>query len=202
MVEERGHETAGETGSGHHPYTLLRLPDLSDRPEDIPEMAQQLALQICRELGRSVPPGGTALTDRFSRRLGGLKWPGQVPQLKSTLRNILAHAEELPLASAPGFEPTLDEIDGLDQAEPGAQRIAKPQEDLIPVAILDRLFDEIRHIQPLPPGLDLFDIVERHLIIRSLQLHHGNQSRAARQLGITRNTLRKRVAKYGFGLIP
>jgi DNA-binding NtrC family response regulator len=64
--------------------------------------------------------------------------------------------------------------------------------------VFDLLFEEIARRQPLTEGLDAFDVVERHLIRRALESCKGNQSRAARFLGITRNTLRKRIQKYGF----
>jgi DNA-binding NtrC family response regulator len=64
-------------------------------------------------------------------------------------------------------------------------------------SLFDALFQEIARRQPLPPGFDSFDIIERKLVIRALEQCEGNQSRVAKFLGITRNTLRKRIAKYG-----
>lgn len=64
--------------------------------------------------------------------------------------------------------------------------------------IFDIMFDEIARRQPLPEDIDAFDIIEMHLIKRSLETCKGNQSKAAKFLGITRNTLRKRIKKYGF----
>jgi DNA-binding NtrC family response regulator len=65
-------------------------------------------------------------------------------------------------------------------------------------AAFDQLFYELEKRQPLPPDMDSFDVVESHLIKRALAYCSGNQSRTARFLGITRNTLRKRIQKYGF----
>ncbi len=48
----------------------------------------------------------------------------------------------------------------------------------------------------LDAGLSLAE-VERQLIMKALELHKGNQSRAARALGITRNTMIYRMRKYG-----
>ena len=44
-----------------------------------------------------------------------------------------------------------------------------------------------------------FDLAkkERELIVQALQQCYWNQSQAAQQLGITRNTLRYRVKKHG-----
>ena len=39
--------------------------------------------------------------------------------------------------------------------------------------------------------------VERHLLTTVMQHAHNNQSQAARWLGLSRNTLRKLLAKYG-----
>jgi len=64
--------------------------------------------------------------------------------------------------------------------------------------VFDLLFNEISRRQPLDPALDAFDVVEKHLIKRALEYCRNNQSKTARFLGITRNTLRKRIRKYGF----
>lgn len=64
--------------------------------------------------------------------------------------------------------------------------------------VFDELFIELEKRQPLDKGIDAFDVVERQLVKRALQSCSGNQSQASRFLGITRNTLRKRIKKYGF----
>jgi two-component system nitrogen regulation response regulator GlnG len=47
------------------------------------------------------------------------------------------------------------------------------------------------------PKLKLIPAVERELIIHALKETDGNQLQAAKLLGITRATLRKRVEKFG-----
>lgn len=66
--------------------------------------------------------------------------------------------------------------------------------------------DEIRYPKPpnhsafsfeLPPeGLKLNDL-ERYLIAQALELHSGNRTRAARMLGLSRQTLLYRMQKFG-----
>ncbi len=47
------------------------------------------------------------------------------------------------------------------------------------------------------PATATIEQVERHAILRQLTLHDGNRSAAARALGISRNTLYRRLARYG-----
>ena len=47
------------------------------------------------------------------------------------------------------------------------------------------------------PKLKILPAVERELVIQALKETHGNQVHAAKLLGITRATLRKRVEKFG-----
>jgi two-component system, NtrC family, response regulator AtoC len=49
---------------------------------------------------------------------------------------------------------------------------------------------------PLPPGGIVLEEVERDFVRQALDLTHGNQTRAARVLGLTRDELRYRVKKF------
>ncbi len=52
----------------------------------------------------------------------------------------------------------------------------------------------------LPPGGVLFDELERDLVRQALESTQGNQTRAARLLGFTRDEMRYRVKKFELGL--
>lgn len=113
----------------------------------------------------------TALATVLHRPMNGTGAPDQHP----------SSADPLPQARTPGVPP--------DTLHPHPARVA-------PESVFDALFLELERRQPLQSGFDAFDVVEKQLIIRALQTLDGNQSRAARFLGITRNTLRKRIHKY------
>jgi two-component system response regulator AtoC len=48
-----------------------------------------------------------------------------------------------------------------------------------------------------PGGLDIEE-VEKELIRQSLEMTNGNQTRSAKLLNLTRDTLRYRMQKFGF----
>jgi len=58
---------------------------------------------------------------------------------------------------------------------------------------VETLFDFARHNKQFK----LLPAAERELIVRALAETSGNQVQAAKLLGITRATLRKRVDKFG-----
>jgi two-component system, NtrC family, response regulator AtoC len=50
----------------------------------------------------------------------------------------------------------------------------------------------------LPPGGGTLEELEKQAIARALQASEGNRTRAAEQLGISRRTLHRKIAEYGF----
>jgi DNA-binding NtrC family response regulator len=78
--------------------------------------------------------------------------------------------------------------DGIGVGEPGLDGLIRP------------LFDQLVEARKTQPDLDLFDVVERSLVIHALRACGGNQARAALLLGISRSTLRKRIARYGLSI--
>ncbi len=72
----------------YYRLTLLtaRLPPLRERPDDVPALAQQLAGELARALGR--PPA--VLTERALERLRNYLWFGNVTELEAVLARSLA----------------------------------------------------------------------------------------------------------------
>jgi two-component system NtrC family response regulator len=102
------------------------------------------------------------------RALESYDWPGNVRELENALeRAMIFHR---------GDVITLDDL-------PEAVRTRKAKEAVpLPVSLPEA-------------GLSLEE-VEKELILRALQKHGWNQSRAARYLGITRHTLLYRIEKH------
>ena len=152
---------------------------------------------------KSISLDALALLERYA-------WPGNVRELENVIRRALVVTKgdailpaDLPSeltaqrswpAPGPGAaaavlaEPPLA---ALRQAQGGAH-----EQDITAAgvpALARALFQHARH----DPNLRLLPAVERELVIQALQETRGNQVQAAKLLGITRSTLRKRIAKFG-----
>lgn len=103
------------------------------------------------------------------RQLQGYAWPGNVRELRNLVERAIIMYDERLLS------PVADRVSG----EP--ERI----HDEEPVNILEGSLNLAR--------------LEREAIQRAIQKHKGNLSRAARELGISRQALYRRMVKYGLG---
>jgi two-component system, NtrC family, response regulator AtoC len=146
----------------------IAVPPLRKRPEDIAPLAQHFLERMCAEL--SLPARRIA-----PEALGALEsydWPGNARELNNVLERILLLRDDamVGVSSLPRgiHRPEGSEADAADE----------------PFTLPDQ-------------GVDL-DGVERDLIRQALERTHGNKSHAARLLGLSRDTLRYRVEKYGF----
>jgi two-component system nitrogen regulation response regulator GlnG len=121
-------------------------------------------------------------------------WPGNVRELENVIRRagVMAKGEVLLLADLP---PELQGTERRESAVPrasAAEAVESPMPSTQPEALANALFRWAR----TDPSRKVIPTVERELIIQALTETRGNQVRAAKLLGITRATLRKRVEKY------
>jgi serine/threonine protein kinase len=85
------------TNSGLHPKLLtllerrrLRVPALSERPEDVPEMALFFLRQHARRIGAVVE----TLSESSMKRLRKYRWPGDVNELQNLIERAVSSARE------------------------------------------------------------------------------------------------------------
>ncbi len=150
----------------------LQAPPLREHMEDIAELVDHFTRRIAnREALPFKQP-----TPAFLAALKAWNWPGNVRELENTIESALVmgegeclEAEDLPVYITRGGGPSI-----ADKRQP---------------------------VGTTPDALDLgtatLEEVERHLLVKALQESGGNQSEAARKLGITRRTLAYRREKYG-----
>ena len=171
----------------------IHLPPLRERREDIRLLADYFLRKFARAGGRAphvIHPDALALLERHH-------WPGNVRELENVIERSLVVGKtdaimvaDLPpeivaerLATGPGSVST--------HARPrDAAAGTAPNE--VP-ALARALFSWARSQRTLK----VLPAVERELVICALEEMRGNQVQAAKLLGITRATLRKRIEKFG-----
>ncbi len=167
----------------------IRLPPLRQRREDLPLLARHF---LAAAQAEGLPP--KTLTADALDRLAAYSWPGNVRELENLIRRLVVLCPE-------------DRIDAraveaeLAEAEPAAG--ARDDQGLS--ASIERHLEAYfaAHGGGLPAsGLyeRVLREVERPLIALTLAATRNNQIKAARVLGINRNTLRKKIRMLGIPL--
>ncbi len=176
----------------------VELPPLRKRREDVPLLIEHFLRRFHRDREKHLQISNAAM-----EKLTAHTWPGNVRELENTIRNAILTAKSETLLAA---DIRLREQPGPTPEPPAPTTPPKPEPDPKPV-IEDPEFEDIDGmIEPIFESLvaarsrgvrySTFDVVERALLVHALNQTSGNQLRAAQLLGITRSTLRKRIARY------
>ena len=159
---------------------LLHLPPLRERGEDVLTLAEYFMRQFSAKYGRDV----RRLDAEARQRLLSYPWPGNVRELSHLIERAVLwslgptlEAEHLPFTSFAIAAPLAAESQRGPAAEP--VELGQASAPVLP-----------------PEGVDLSQW-EKAIINRALHEAGGNQTRAAQRLGITRDTLRYRLKKFG-----
>ncbi len=153
----------------------LQLPSLRERREDIPALVAHFLDRFSRQFGRRVG-GVSAAAMRF---IEAYPWPGNVRELRNVLERVVIL----------GTEGTIDASDLPSEVRNAT--LSSPTSTAATGA-------SAAFVLP-PEGVDL-EGVERSLLAQALDRTEGNQSAAARLLGISRYALRYRIEKFGLGV--
>ena len=160
---------------------VVKIPALRQRPAEIQPLAEYFLREFCSRSGQIRPQ----LTQEAIERLQGYEWPGNVRELRNVMeRAALLASDGVISAEQVLLEPQLpDELEDADDFE----AITKVTNVFEPAPT------------PSEPAEGVSSGVsssERDRVIRALESCGGNQTRAAKLLGISRRTLINRLEQF------
>jgi DNA-binding NtrC family response regulator len=169
----------------------IALPPLRERKEDIRLLLDYFLRKLARE--QNTQPKSVSTT--VLRALEKYHWPGNVRELENVIRRalVVAKGDAILLGDLPteitnaGASPTVMSASAA-AGGPGAGAEAGE---------LAGLAKQIFKMARKDPKMKVIPSVERVLVTEALRETENNQVQAAKLLGITRATLRKRIEKFG-----
>ncbi|MEM8865208.1 MAG: sigma-54 dependent transcriptional regulator [Planctomycetota bacterium] len=193
-------------------YTIA-LPPLRDRGDDRVMLLQHFLAELNEELGREVQ----GVAPDAMRRLLDYDWPGNVREMQSVVKQAMLHCSgPVMMSTALPAEVTAAPVRPKTTAVPSnATDTPQPEDDSIPRDIENAESAEATTRNELKEFIDTHinegrgelyaaTLAEMEKVLLSRVLNHtgGNQSEAARLLGITRGSLRNKIRSNGIVIGP
>lgn len=158
----------------------ISIPPLRERKEDISQLAQYFLIKYAKELSKEM----TKISPEALGILQNYEWPGNVRELENVIKKavVLGHGKYL-----------LPEYVALSEA------ISVKGDDLEGELrnILGKVIDAKSKLSGHSLYEDVIQDIEKELIIAILKKTKGNQTQAAKLLGISRPTLKDKIEKLG-----
>ena len=156
----------------------IQIPPLRKRAEDVKLLAEYFLQKIANH--KHAPP--LKLSEEALRVMEAYPWPGNVRELENTLQRaaVMSTADILLPKDIP-----------LGAEEP--EILIKGEQGDINLMPLERAIEVLFQAASQDSDLPLLPWIEREFTLRAMQKTGENQVRAAKLLGITRATLRKRL---------
>ncbi|MGD1955050.1 MAG: nitrogen regulation protein NR(I) [Sphingomonadales bacterium] len=170
----------------------MHLPPLRERLEDIPDLFHHFLYKM-EEDGMPRKSFGSDAVERLMSH----HWPGNIRELQNLIRRIVALYPEEVITSGM-VESALSNARGGRGGD--IETIGAVADESLAMAV-DRIISRYfkAHGDQLPPdGLysRIVREIERPLLTRTLNACSGNQLKAAKLLGLNRNTLRKKLQDH------
>jgi len=181
----------------------LSIPPLRERREEIEDLAREFINHVAKQLGRQTPPEITPDVRDLMLRYA---WPGNIRELRNAIERAVLLAGDGPIqrehfpvekmtatVSTPLSHPPQPQVAhaptavGIEGLTSPINTLRPPLAPPSPVPEAGSLADRLRH--------QVRDLERQH-ILDALTRCGGNQTRAAKELGISRRTLISRLEEY------
>jgi two-component system response regulator AtoC len=146
----------------------ITIPPLRERREDIPVLVQVFLDHYNREFRKNT----RGVSAEAMARLLAYPWPGNIRELRNVIERVMI-LEDKELLDVEDLPPGIRDGGAEGRVEAGAGQPA------------------------VPVGAMTLEEMERQAICQALEQTNQNQVRAAKLLGISRDTLRYRMRKFG-----
>ncbi len=165
----------------------INLPPLRQRPQDIPLLARYFLQKFNKEMKKQAREISLPALDRLTI----YPWPGNVRELENFMESamVLCRGEVL----LPQHFPFLAEG---EEERAAILRTLEDRRDLF-LTVLEPQFETLCQTHAGQVFDTLVGDLEKALLQLALKRVDGNQVQAAKLLGISRNTLRDRMTRYG-----
>jgi nitrogen regulation protein NR(I) len=150
----------------------IHLPPLREKKEDIKELVSYFIRKFNRKLNKYIK----GITAEALKKLEGHDWQGNVRELENVIQKtiIFCNDDYLSLECCEPLHPQKKIYASLDEAI----------QDIVDMSFKNGYQDKFQEI---------LRTLEKSMVKRAIELTKGNQVHAARLLGISRNTLRKKL---------
>jgi DNA-binding NtrC family response regulator len=149
----------------------IQVPSLAERKEDLPLLIRHFVAKFAQQFGKTI----RGVTPRARLVLERHAWPGNVRELENAIGHacMMTESEEIDVADLPS----------------ALTGDAEPMRSNAPIAVAATAGN-------VESDASLAEH-ERQLVANALERAKGNQSQAAKTLGIGRDALRYKMKKYG-----
>lgn len=187
----------------------IRVPSLRERQEDVPDIVDFMLQKLVNERKAKA----TRLSDEAMATLSKYSWPGNVRELGNVVYHsavvaqggiilvkdlpdtLLAGGEIEPVVTQSSIAPVIPVAsDNIVTGDFDAASPVTPISEELPS--LHGTFDFVYEEVKAQEGKRILTYIEKQMIQRAIADTGGNQARAAEILGITRNTLKKRLDDF------
>jgi DNA-binding NtrC family response regulator len=165
----------------------MYLPPLRERRGDIPLLVEHFIRKYNQQTGKSIH----GVTEEALKFLQTYPWPGNIRELENNIHNAVVMAkgdslkpEDFPIFAESGRTTQID--------------YTVIQEDYVKLfaQLIEPIFDRIIQTSNSQVYAHLQAALEKSMISCALKANRSNQVKTSEMLGISRNTLRDRMAKY------
>ena len=162
---------------------FICLPPLRNRGDDIRLLAEHFVQQFAQEVGKNIK----GLHPKSVEKMLVNSWPGNIRELRNVIHTAVVFCQgEVLLPEHIVLE---EQTINLDEVEDDCQQVF--------VKAIEPLFDRFRDAGRGHLYHQMTSSLEKVLIQMTMARMNNNQVKAAEFLGISRNTLRDRLKKYG-----